>query len=219
MSKKMHDYKSLSEKTLVEIHEEVPADHYDEGIRRNLFQKFWHARRFSEIGKVIEEVKGPVLDVGCHSGTFTEFILKHIKSKEIYGVDISHSAIDRIKKRISYGHFQVGDGAQLPFKNNFFEAVFCLEVLEHVDNPLQVLSEIKRVLKKDGYGVLLVPTDNKLFRIVWFIWTFYYPVWRHAHVQSFSTYSLESKIKHVGLKIDTVKTFNLGMLKLVKFTK
>lgn len=208
-----------SEKTLIEIHEDVPANHYDEGIKRNLFQKFWHSRRFLEVKKVIKPVEGPVLDLGCHAGTFTQFILKYIGSKKIYGVDISHLAIKRIKEKIPYGHFEVGSGENLPFKDNSFEAIFCLEVLEHVDQPLLVLQEMKRVMKKDGYGVILVPTDNSLFHTIWFLWTLYYPVWRHAHVQSFRGNSLENLISQVGLKIKKVKTFNSGMLKLIKFKK
>lgn len=208
----MHDH---SEKSLVEIHEDVPPDHYDQGIKKNFFQKYWHWRRFSEVDKLVRPVEGPVLDIGCHSGTFTIRILKKIKSREIYGVDISPAAINLIKKRIPYGHFEVANAESLPYKNHFFDAVYCLEVLEHVDNPADVLSEIKRVLKKDGYTVLLVPTDNKLFKIVWFLWTFMYPVWRHAHVQSFTHQSLENIAQKAGLKISKTKTFNLGMLKLI----
>ena len=47
----LHDHKSL-----LEIHEDVPAEHYDVGIKRNLFQKYWHFRRFKEILKVIKPV-------------------------------------------------------------------------------------------------------------------------------------------------------------------
>lgn len=206
-------------KTLVEIHEDVPADHYDKGIRKNLFQKYWHRRRFEEVGSVIRPVSGPVLDIGCHSGTFTKVILGKIGSKKIYGIDISHSAVDLIQRRIPFGYFQVADASELPYDGNFFDAVFCLEVLEHIDNPLKVLNEIKRVMRKGAYGFILVPTDNKLFRIVWFLWTFYYPIWRHAHVQSFTGTNLESAIKQVGLKIQKVKKFNLGMLKLIVFKK
>lgn len=202
-------------KTLLEIHEDVPADHYDQGIKRNLFQKYWHTRRFSEVLKVLKPVEGPVLDVGCHSGTFTSRVIHKIGSQKIYGVDISHSAIDLAKKRLPKGNFQVADAAELPFKDNFFDAVICLEVLEHVDDPLKAISEIKRVLKRDGYAVMLVPTDNNLFKWVWFLWTMYYPVWRHAHVQSFSGKNLENVVKKVGLKLEKVKTFNNGMLKLV----
>lgn len=202
-------------KNLTEIHEDVPANHYDEGIKRNLFQKFWHSRRFKEVLEVTKPTKGTVLDVGCHAGTFTERLLTKLETKEVYGVDISSSAINLAKKRIPYGHFEVADAANLPFKNNFFDAVFCLEVLEHVDDPIKVLKEVKRILKTGGYAVFLVPSDNKLFKIVWFLWTFYYPVWKHAHVQSFKNSSLEDFIKSLGFKIEQVKEFNLGMLKLI----
>lgn len=202
-------------KSLVEIHEDVPADHYDQGIKGNLFQKYWHSRRFTEVLKKINLVKGPILDVGCHGGTFTKKIADKLQSKQVYGIDISHRAIELAKKRIPFGNFEVADAGTLPFNNNFFEAVFCLEVLEHVDDPKKVLSEIKRVLKKGGYVIFLVPSDNKLFKIIWFLWTLYYPIWKHAHVQSFSGSILEDFISSMGLKIEEVKNFNLGMLKLI----
>lgn len=204
-----------SHKNLIEIHEDVPADHYDLGIKRNLFQKFWHSRRFTEVLKKISPVNGSILDIGCHGGTFTKKVIEKLKNKQVYGIDISHKAIDLAKQRIPYGHFEVASAEELPFNENFFEAVFCLEVLEHVDDPKKVLSEIKRVLKKGGYVIFLVPSDNKLFKIIWFLWTLYYPVWRHAHVQSFSGSVLENFISSTGFKIEEVKNFNLGMLKLI----
>ncbi len=208
-----------SHKNLVEIHENVPADHYDKGIKRNLFQKFWHRRRFSEVLKIIQPINGTVLDIGCHAGTFTEQLLNKLQTRKIYGIDISPSALKLAQKRIPYGNFQIADAANLPFKNNFFDAIFCLEVLEHVDNPLKVISEIKRILKKGGWGIILVPSESKLFKTVWFLWTLYYPIWSHAHVQSFDGRKLENFLKDFDLKIKLTKTFNLGMLKLVMFEK
>lgn len=202
-------------KSLLEIHEDVPADHYDQGLKRNIFQKYWHSKRFKEVLSLVKPVEGPILDLGCHGGTFTQKVLSKTGSQEIYGVDISPSAIELIKKKIPGGHFQVASAEELPFKNNFFSAVFCLEVLEHVDNPGKALEELSRVLKKGGYALLLVPTDNKLFRWVWFLWTMYYPVWRHAHVQSYSGNLLEKLVKLSGLKIEKVRLFNNGMLKIV----
>lgn len=206
-------------KTLTEIHEDVPADHYDQGIRRNLFQKFWHHRRFNEVLKLISDVDGPVLDIGCHGGKFTEQILKKIGTKKIFGIDISPSAIELAKKRIPFGNFQVADATHLPYRSDFFETVFCLEVLEHVDEPVAVLREIYRVMKKGAYALLLVPSDNKLFKIIWFLWILYYPVWKHAHVQSYSKNSLERLIEQLNFKIIYIKTFNMGMLKIIVFIK
>lgn len=202
-------------KTLNEIHEDVPAKHYDIGIRKNLFQRYWHGRRFKEVLKVIKPVNGYVLDVGCHGGTFTKVILGKVGGSKIYGIDISNSAIKEAKNKIPDGDFRVGDVQKLPYNSKFFDAVFCLEVLEHVDSPEKVLAEIKRLLKKDGYAVILVPMDEMFFKLIWFLWTIYYPVWKHAHVQSFTGNSLEKLIKENGLKIEKVKLFNLGMLKLI----
>jgi ubiquinone/menaquinone biosynthesis C-methylase UbiE len=209
-----HNHKSLQE-----IHEDVPPEHYDRGIKRNLFQKYWHYRRFKEVTSAVKPIEGAFLDVGCHAGTFTLNILKKINTKKVYGLDISPQAIKLAQKRIPFGKFKVGDAQDLPYKSDFFEAIFCLEMLEHVDDPQAVLSEIKRVLKKGGYGVILVPLENRLFRTVWFLWTLYYPVWRHAHVQSFTGDDLERYLKKLGLKKISSNTFNLGMLKLVIFEK
>lgn len=206
-------------KTLLEIHEDVPANHYDNGIKFNIFQRYWHFRRFSEVLKVIRPTMGPILDIGCHGGLFTKKVISRVGSKQIYGIDISHQAINLAKKRIPYGHFQIVDAHKLPFQSNFFDAIFCLEVLEHVDDPITVIKEIKRVLKKDGYAILLVPTESLLFKIVWFLWTLYYSHWRHAHVQSFDNSKLDDLVKKLGFKIHLNKKFNLGMLKLLVLYK
>lgn len=206
-------------KTLVEIHEDVPAEHYDHGISRNLFQKYWHLRRFKEVSRVITPIEGSALDIGCHGGTFTGKILSKIGTRQIYGIDISPAAIKKIAKRFPFGHFKVASAEDLPFPNDFFKAIFCLEVLEHVDHPEKVISEIKRVLKKNGYVVLLVPSESLLFKFVWFLWTLYYPLWRHAHVQSFHRQNLEEILLKNNFKISQVKTFHLGMLKLVVASK
>ena len=209
----------VKKKTLTEIHEDVPADHYDLSIKRNLFQRYWHLRRFNEILKIVIPVKGPMLDIGCHAGTFTNKIITKIGTDKIYGLDISTSAISLIRKRVPKGNFQVGNAERLPYNNSFFHAVFCLEMLEHVDNPIQILKEIKRVLYKKGYCIILIPTENPLFKIIWFLWTLFHPVWRHAHVQSFKNNILEDILIKLNMKIIHRKSFILGMLKIIVIKK
>ena len=51
----------------------------------------------------------------------------------------------------------VGDGHILPFKDSVFDAVISEAVLEHVQDPNRVVSEIYRVLKPDGYVCAAVP--------------------------------------------------------------
>ena len=45
----------------------------------------------------------------------------------------------------------------MPFDNNYFDFILCNHVLEHVENDIKALSEIKRVLKKGGRAIVQVP--------------------------------------------------------------
>jgi len=95
---------------------------------------------------------GPVLDVGCGDG----WLLNALKSKSIIceGVDLSDVAV---KKCLSQGLSVTTcniDGT-LPYKDNFFEYVVLLDVLEHNYNPEALLLEAKRVSKK--YVIVSVP--------------------------------------------------------------
>jgi ubiquinone/menaquinone biosynthesis C-methylase UbiE len=208
--------------TAEELHHNVPENWYFESIKIDPFQKYWHKRRFQEVSDVIEASGGKILDIGCNDGTFSKIILDKSGAKELVGVDV-------IKKTVSWANdhwkntgkmkFIIADAHQLPFKAQTFDAVFALEVLEHVFDPVRVLSEVKRVLKKDGYAVFLVPSDNLLFQIVWFIWLKFYPrgkVWKHTHIQTYKKNYLATILKRFGFKIDVNKKFLLGMLHLVK---
>jgi len=97
-----------------------------------------------------------LLDVGCGDGLQLEAFFKNNPRLQLSGVDISEKRIERASKRVK-GSLMVGSAYKLPFKSNFFDAVICSEVLEHVPNPGIILSEISRVLKKKGVCMVSVP--------------------------------------------------------------
>lgn len=51
----------------------------------------------------------------------------------------------------------VGDAQELPFKNNSFDAVKCSELTGYLFEPIKMVREIKRVLKKGGIAVITSP--------------------------------------------------------------
>ncbi|MEI6296928.1 MAG: methyltransferase domain-containing protein [bacterium] len=51
----------------------------------------------------------------------------------------------------------VGDIHNMPFKDNSKDALICIAVLEHVENPIKASAEIFRILKKDGYAFVYTP--------------------------------------------------------------
>lgn len=207
-----------------DLHEHVPANWYFESLKKDSLQKFWHNSRFREVKKIATHADS-VLDVGCADGVFSNIIFKKVNPKKFVGLDVVKTSIAWARKHWSKNNrmkFIVGDAHSLPFKSNTFDAVFCLEALEHVANPTKVFKEFKRVMKKGGYGVFLVPSDNNLFKIVWWLWLHFYPrgwVWRETHIQTYRDNYLVTASKKAGFKIEVNKKFNMGMLHLVKVKK
>jgi ubiquinone/menaquinone biosynthesis C-methylase UbiE len=208
-----------------ELHKNVPANWYDESIKVDLLQRYWHRRRFEEVSAVTEKVKGSVLDLGCNDGTFSKVTLNKTGAKSLTGIDVVKKTIDWANKHWTHNRkmkFLVVDAHKLPFESNTFDAVFALEMLEHVFDPLKVLEEARRVLKKGGFGVFLVPSDSNLFKLVWFLWLRFYPrgkIWRETHIQTYRGNYLPKIVKKAGFKVEADKKFLLGMLHLVKGRK
>lgn len=208
----------------VHLHENVPSDWYERSIKNNFFQRFWHKRRFSEVSK-ITGTADKVLDIGCADGTFTRVIFDKTKAKKLTGIDVVKSSVSYAKKRFKNNsklQFRVVDAHDLPFKSGIFDAVFCLEALEHVVDPLRVLREIHRVLIKGAYTVILVPSENWLFHsIVWPLWQMVpgKNIWKHSHLHNFSNRFIEELLEKAGFEIIHNKKFLLGMLHLIKAIK
>lgn len=98
-----------------------------------------------------------VLDSGCGNGRLFEAL----KNKDIdyFGIDISEKLVAIAKERYPRAKFLVGDSLNLPLPANFFGTIFSISVLHHIPTRefrLQCLTEIKRVLSREGILVLRV---------------------------------------------------------------
>lgn len=205
-------------------HEKVPCDWYNSSIKKNLIQRYVHQRRFYEVGKIIEpKRKGLVLDIGCADGTFSTVLLDKTQAGKLIGIDTVGGFINWAGRHWKKGKrikFELGNAEKLNFKTKTFDAVFALEILEHVESPGKVLREIKRVLKDDGYAILLVPAESWLFRLIWFFWSRTRGrVWKETHIQSFKNNFLTRKCLEAGFKIDKDKKIIFKTLHLVKVRK
>lgn len=212
-------------KSAEKLHEQVPPDWYYQSIKLDALQRYWHKRRFEEVSKLIEPVRGEILDIGCADGMFSKVVLDKSKARKLIGIDVLKTSVAWANKHWAQTgkmKFMVGDAHQLKFPNETFDAVVALEVLEHVYHPLDVLKEIKRILKKNGYAVLLVPADSSLFRVIWFFWLHFYPrgwVWRETHIQTYKNNYLPKLCQKAGLEVEANNKFILGMLQAVKVRK
>ena len=96
-----------------------------------------------------------VLEVGCGVGSQTQIICKRNPKVEFTSVDLSEKSLVQAnqvanKLGLENASFQQADVYKLPFATGSFDHVFVCFLLEHLENPLQGLSEMQRVLKKGG---------------------------------------------------------------------
>lgn len=147
--------------------------------------------------------EGKVLDVACAFGDLLHLIDRD--GYKTYGIDISHYAIEKAKKRTA-AKLSIGDvNEKMPYKTNFFNAIFALDIIEHVDSPYRFLIELHRLLKKNGFLFIQTPNINSVFEKIskdkWFGYR------DETHLHLFTRKSLGFLAKKSGFLLLTSQTF------------
>lgn len=96
-----------------------------------------------------------VLDVGCGPGSISLGLADAVAPGELHGIDMEQSQVDLAIEAARAGRqanarFQVGDALDLPFPEDYFDAVHYHTVLLHIPDISAALAEAKRVLKPGG---------------------------------------------------------------------
>lgn len=116
---------------------------------------------FKELQKGIKFSKNEViLDIGCGSGLQTMLIGK--KCKKIVGIDVSEKEINSAKLQSRYikgtnnSEFLCMELEKAKFRNEYFDKIFSICVIEHIADYKRVLQEAYRILKKNGQMIFSV---------------------------------------------------------------
>lgn len=104
-----------------------------------------------------------ILDLGCAGGFMAEAMMS--RGAQVTGIDPAADAIEAAVAHAKLGGlaitYDVGSGEALPYDDEAFDAVVCVDVLEHVADLRHVLVEVSRVLRPGG--VFLFDTINRNF--------------------------------------------------------
>lgn len=161
------------------------------------------------------------LDVGCGSGFYTD--LCRMQGNRIVGIDITaqvHTA-HAMSLAVCMGNVEVS----LPFPDNMFTQILCIEVVEHLLQPDLMLAEIRRVLRPGG--MLIMTTPNYAYWVLRILYLFgrlpvglsirYYngvlnrvsvntpPPWREPHIRFFSPTSLRQFLSQGGFEVESLR--------------
>ena len=114
--------------------------------------------RFAIVAEIFSQLEGDrLLDIGCGDGDISLLLRERVQAKQVFGIDISHEAVSVAQgKGIEARQLDIDEG-DLPFEDDYFDLIYCGELIEHVFDPDHLLKEIHRVLKAEGLCVLTTP--------------------------------------------------------------
>jgi len=123
---------------------------FQPGFLGIFFNPFYLTRRalFINIKSLSHHIYGETLDVGCGKKPYQNLF----SCSSYIGLEYD-TPQNRKSKNAEFFY----DGKNFPFSDSKFDSIICNEVLEHVFNPDEFLSEIIRVLKPNGKMLMTVP--------------------------------------------------------------
>ncbi len=192
------------------------AENCEQKAKANPLSSFWLEKRLSQSASEVPVKTGSLLDIGCGEGFFIKKILENIKGLKAAGIDVSEKNLKLAQKNSPRARFVKSDACRLPFKDDSFECVTALELLEHVTRPDKVLLEIRRVLKKGGTFVCTIPNSDALqWKIIWSFWVQTLGKhWEGAHTD-ITADELAQSIRRAGLIISKKHKIMWGNLVLI----
>lgn len=137
---------------------------------------------------------GRLLDVGCGPGFFLDEA--KLQGWETHGVEPAFWAVDTAKRRFGISVFR-GGLREARFADKFFDAVVMMDVLEHLENPVETFEEVRRILKPGGVLYVSTPDIQSFFsRLLGARW------WgiNKYHLFYFSRGTLEKLFHRVGFR-------------------
>ena len=148
-----------------------------------------------------------IREIGCKFAVLRDLLEKHECRADYAAIDIDDATLRKIPKYDPKQFICHNVSNGIPFPDSSTDYIFCLEVMEHLDNPTAFLAEVRRVLKPTGKLILSVPNPY-----CWMEWVSNY---RNAkdtegHISSFTYGNIDALITFSGLRLcETMGTYTL----------
>lgn len=193
----------------------IPPGYYFEAMLEGKPpQRFWHEEKFREVVNSIPQDAEVVLDIGCAAGSLTYLAASLRPSLHITGVDVSPAQIDFANSTIAplakNSTFLAISPDCLPFPDNSFDAVTCVELIEHLNNEdnVRLIKEVSRVLRPGGSWIVTTPNYHSLWPLLELALNIWSPVkYNEQHLTQFHAKSLRLHFERAGWKMESVGSF------------
>ncbi|HLG18014.1 MAG TPA: class I SAM-dependent methyltransferase [Blastocatellia bacterium] len=170
---------------------------YEEMYKLETFY-WWFVARRKLLASIIKEISasGPssILDVGCGTGINYSVLSKF---GDAVSSDASEEAVEFSRRRgvTSLVRSRV---ESLSFASSSFDVITALDVLEHIDNDLAALEELRRIMKDRGLLVITVPAYG-------FLWSEHDEALHHR--RRYAASELRNKLTRAGFEVERITYF------------
>lgn len=139
-------------------------DLYKAHMEGTIFEKAFHNHRIKTLVALAEELgidqDQQVLDLGCNTAPVMSALLR--EGVDLIGVDIVREDVKRAETNLKgldlpHDNLAVADGTLLPFRDEAFDTILLIDVLEHTSHPRRMVEEARRALRPGGRAIATVP--------------------------------------------------------------
>jgi SAM-dependent methyltransferase len=164
---------------------------------------WWYRGRRAIIATELERLALPaharVLDAGCGSG---RTMLELARFGEVFGVELNEDAATIARSRGDFD-IRVARVEELPYEDQIFDLITCLDVIEHTPDDVAALRELRRVSRPGAKLLLTVPAYQSLWSR--------HDVANH-HYRRYSRRALAAAAGEAGWRLDRITSFNSVLL-------
>jgi ubiquinone/menaquinone biosynthesis C-methylase UbiE len=159
--------------------------------------------RRHRLKQIVNKDSGKLLSIGCGTG----WCLKHFSEQglQCFGMDISGGMLMQCRK--DNLNVCLADSEKIPFKDETFDIVVCINVFQYIENPFIFLEEVKRIAQKNG---LFVFDFKNLFSLRVFM-HYFFKIFREKHESDKEHRCLPFKIRQLIQSTDFKTIHTIGM--------
>jgi SAM-dependent methyltransferase len=164
---------------------------------------WWYRGRRRVIRAELERLPLPagaeILDAGCGSGRTMQLLAAY---GTVSGIELSEPAAEVARAR-GVGEVVIGRLEELPWPEQSFDLITCLDVIEHTPDDRATLAELLRVCRPGGYLLVTVPAYPRLWSV--------HDEANH-HYRRYSRTALRSAALQAGWELERMSSFNSMLL-------
>ena len=120
-----------------------------------------------------------ILEVGCGTGHWLSLIKKENKKiNYLVGLDLSKGMLAKAQKNHPDLSLIQGEATYLPFIDQIFDLVYCVNAIHHFDDPSLFIREAANILIPEG-TIIIIGSDPREVENSWYVYKYFHGIYKH----------------------------------------